>query len=216
LVFSQEKEILVPNKPDSSYREDQFYINITYNSLRDMPVGVSQNGFSPGISFGFLRDFPLNEHRNIAVAPGFGFSMSGINQNLVAQQMDGNIIYSVGDENEFNRNRLSLYMLEIPVELRWRTSTADSHKFWRIYAGFKTSYVVYSNLRLTSDSGNNSLKNNSGIDNLQFGSYITFGFNTWNFYLYYGFNPIYDDSVILSNQAVKMAMLNLGLQFYIL
>lgn len=201
---------------DSLYREDQFYVNITYNSLTNSPSGLSQSGFSPGISFGFLRDFPINKTRNLAIAPGFGISTLGINQNLIANDMDGNITYEIIDENEFERNRLSLFMIEAPIEFRWRTSTPESHKFWRIYGGFKASYIFYNKLRYTAENGSNTLKNNSDIQKLQLSTYITFGFNTWNFYMLYGITPLYQSEVQVNNETVKMGMLNLGLQFYIL
>ena len=35
---------------DSLYREDQFYIGLTYNLLQKRPKGVSQNSFSSGLS----------------------------------------------------------------------------------------------------------------------------------------------------------------------
>jgi len=38
---------------DSLYREDQFYIGFTYNSLFNKPAEVSQNKFSSGFSGGF-------------------------------------------------------------------------------------------------------------------------------------------------------------------
>lgn len=201
---------------DSLYREDQFYINITYNSLRNAPSGLSQNGLSPGISFGFLRDFPINKSRTIAFAPGFGFSILGINHNLRAQQVSSEIVYDLINESEFDNNRLSIYMVEIPVELRWRTSTPESHKFWRIYAGFKMSYVFYNRWQLKSDLGNIDIRNNKNLEDFQLSSYLTFGFNTWNFYLQYGISPIMKDQAILNNEKIKMGMLNLGIQFYIL
>lgn len=215
VLFAQEEEIKkVPI--DSLYREDQFYVNITYNSLRNMPAGLSQNGFSPGLTFGFLRDFPINKERNIAFAPGLGFSFLGINQNLVAEKVNDVVVFDIGNENEFDRNRLSLFLIEAPLEVRWRTSTPESHKFWRIYAGFKAGYVFYNKLKLTADTGNNTLKNLSEIQKLQLSTYVTFGFNTWNFYMLYGFTPIYDASVRVGTEPVKMGLLNLGLQFYIL
>lgn len=201
---------------DSLYREDQFYINITYNSLRNSPKGVAQGGFSPGLSFGFLRDFPVNKNRDLAFAAGFGFAMLGINQNLIANEVDSNVTYEIKNENEFDRNRLSLFMIEAPIEFRWRTSTPESHKFWRIYGGFKASYVFYNKLRYTANMGSNTLKNNADIQKLQLSTYITFGFNTWNFYMLYGITPLYESEVQVNNNAVKMGMLNLGLQFYIL
>ncbi|WP_235921962.1 hypothetical protein [Flavobacterium phycosphaerae] len=38
--------------PDSLYREDQFYLNITYNILQKGPSGLRQNKFSTGLSGG--------------------------------------------------------------------------------------------------------------------------------------------------------------------
>ena len=72
---------LVPES-DSLYREDQFYVSVTYNSLINMPINVSQNSFSPGLHLGFVRDFPLNKRRNIALALGLGYSYNSYNQNI--------------------------------------------------------------------------------------------------------------------------------------
>ena len=105
LVFSQQQNDSIPIS-DPLYREDQFYVNITYNSLRQLPGGISQNGFSPGISFGVLRDFPINQERNLAFAPGIGLSLLGINQNLLVEKIDGNYVYAIGNESDYTRNRL--------------------------------------------------------------------------------------------------------------
>lgn len=45
---------------DQKYREDQFYISLTYNLLSNKPNKVTQSGFSSGIHFGFIRDIPIN------------------------------------------------------------------------------------------------------------------------------------------------------------
>ena len=44
---------------DDKYREDQFYVAITYNLLGNKPNDVSQNGFSSGFHIGFIRDMPI-------------------------------------------------------------------------------------------------------------------------------------------------------------
>ena len=54
---------------DSLYREDQFYIGVTYNLLGNLPSEVSQNGFSSGFHLGFIRDMPIS----IKKKSGFGF-----------------------------------------------------------------------------------------------------------------------------------------------
>ena len=54
-------------KVDSLYREDQFYVGVTYNVLTNLPTGIGQNGFSSEISVGFLRDMPINKNRTYAL-----------------------------------------------------------------------------------------------------------------------------------------------------
>ena len=49
---------------DPKYREDQFYLAITYNLLGNKPDNVTQTGFSSGFHLGYIRDLPLNERRN--------------------------------------------------------------------------------------------------------------------------------------------------------
>jgi hypothetical protein len=63
------------------YREDQFYVGISYNILQNKPSGFSQNSFSSGFTFGFLRDMPINATRTFAIAPGLGFSYQNYHQN---------------------------------------------------------------------------------------------------------------------------------------
>ncbi|MBA2629345.1 MAG: PorT family protein, partial [Rickettsiaceae bacterium] len=40
---------------DSLYREDQFYVGVTYNILVNTPENVNNEGFSGGFHLGFLR-----------------------------------------------------------------------------------------------------------------------------------------------------------------
>ena len=41
---------------DSKYLEDQIYLSLTYNVLINKPSVISQNGFSGGVSFGFIKE----------------------------------------------------------------------------------------------------------------------------------------------------------------
>ena len=64
------------------YREDQFYLGLTFNLLTNKPEAMEQNGFSGGLQFGFIRDMPINKQRNWAIGVGAGISMNTYNQNL--------------------------------------------------------------------------------------------------------------------------------------
>ena len=67
---------------DALYREDQFYFGLTYNTFLDTPNGFSQSGFSPGLKLGFIRDFPINSKRTIAVALGLGYAFNTHSENI--------------------------------------------------------------------------------------------------------------------------------------
>lgn len=203
---------------DSLYREDQFYIGLTYNLLQKRPDGVSQNSFSTGLHIGFLRDMPLNERRNVAIAVGLGYSMNDFRQNIKITRTDGISNYQVIDEDEinFDKNKFALHFVDLPIELRWRTSTMQSHRFWRIYTGFKLSYLFLNKSKYMDGNETVTLFNNSDFNKLQYGAYIAFGYNTWNFHAYYGLNSLMKSEAKIEGKSIDMNTLNIGLMFYIL
>jgi hypothetical protein len=140
------QEIAPNDDSDTKYREDQFYIGITYNLLSDVPDGVKIRGLSGGIQFGFLRDMPINKRRNLAIAVGAGLAFNEYGQLLfIGEAPDGKTIFTVlNDQNvDFTRNRFSTSTIEAPIEFRWRSSTPDIYKFWRVYVGFKLGYAFW-------------------------------------------------------------------------
>ena len=212
--FSQE----VPNfsEIDSLYREDQFYLSLTYNILRDKSAGISQNSLSSGVNFGFLRDFPINKSRTVSIAPGLGLSFNNYKQNLIIQNTENSIQYSLIEPNfQYSKNKLTMYFVDLPIEFRWRTSTYESHKFWRIYAGVKFSYLLNSRSKFVSPNQNFKIDNNPDINKFQYGIYLTSGWNSWNIYAYYGLQGIFKNGN-LNNEPLKLNTFNIGLMFYIL
>jgi hypothetical protein len=202
---------------DSLYREDQFYFNITYNALQKRPDGITQNKLSPGLAFGFLRDMPVNKKRTVAFAAGLGYSLAIYNQNLGIRQVEGVNTYQVFDsEIAFSKNKLSLHFVDLPIEFRWRDSTPESHIFWRVYTGLKLSYLFYDQYKSEAETGNFKQSNNPDFNQFHYGIYISAGWNTWNFYAYYGLNPLLKDSAKIGGQAIGMNTTNFGLMFYIL
>lgn len=212
-LVAQEEEIDF-NAVDSLYREDQFYFNFSFSNVQNIPSGFNQNKISAGLSLGFLRDFPINKSRTWAIAAGLGYSYSGLNQNLG--------ILEVADKNEysiittgFSKNKLIFHYVDLPIEIRWRTSTPQSHKFWRVYTGFKVSYLFFDQYKYEAEGIKITRNSNPDFNKLQYGAYLAAGWNTWNGYIYYGLNPIFESAAI-NSQPVKMRHFNIGLMFYIL
>lgn len=201
--FSQE---IKPIEIDSLYREDQFYASLSYNLIQNRPDGFKQFSFSPGVTFGILRDIPISKNRHWAIAPGIGYSYNNIKQFINSEEIVG---ATENTSSENIRTTITSHSVDIPIEIRWRNSTPNSHSFWRIYTGFKTSYVLNSKLKLESTTEISKESISDEINRLQYGAYISVGFNTWNPYIYYGLNPIF-------KEGSKMSNFNVGFIFYIL
>jgi hypothetical protein len=218
-VFSQENastEIAPKAKVDSLYREDQFYFGFTLNTLQNKPIGLTQDKFSSGFSAGFLRDFPINKKRTIAIAPGLGFSYNNYNQNLKIEELNQVPIYTVIDpDTSYNINRFTQFLVDVPIEFRWRTSTYESHRFWRIYGGFKMSYLLYDKSVYEDDLGKIVVANNKDFNKFQYGAYLSAGYNTINVYAYYGLNSLFQ-SAKTNTESIDMNSINFGIMFYIL
>jgi len=216
-VFSQNTAPVLPAvKIDSLYREDQFYFGFTLNTLQNKPVGLIQNKFSSGFSTGFLRDMPVNKMRTLAVAPGIGFSYNNYNQNLAITNQNQTLVYTIIDPNTtYNKNRFTQFFVEVPIEFRWRSSTYESHKFWRVYGGFKMGYLLYDKSIYENAQGKIIIESNKDFNKFQYGTYISAGYNTINVYAYYGLNPLFQ-SAKTSTESIDMNSVSFGVIFYIL
>ncbi len=223
--FSQGERDSIPSQKDTirvideKYREDQFYFSLTYNLLAKTPTNLSQQAFSAGFHLGFIRDFPINERRNWAVGVGLGLSSNSYNQNmLIQEQPNGEYNYSVikDDSISFTKNKFTTYLVEFPLELRWRTSTAKDYKFWRIYTGVKVGYVFYNSSKFEGSIGKVMNSNISDINGLRYGLTLSAGYSTWNAHIYYGLNSLFDKSAMVDGSSIDMTSIKIGLMFYIL
>ena len=203
---------------DSLYREDQFYIGLTFHLLHDLPEEVTQKGFSGGLHLGFIRDFPLNKRRNIAIGVGAGWSINTYGQELfIGEDLNDRTIFRDLNalEIDYDTNRFSTQLVELPLEFRWRTSVPESYRFWRIYTGLKLGYIYHfkSNFR---QEGNQVVQTDvPELERFRLGTTFTFGYSTFNFHVYYNLNPFFKDAQ-LNNTEFGIHTFKVGLMFYLL
>ncbi|WP_223248783.1 porin family protein [Leeuwenhoekiella nanhaiensis] len=203
---------------DSKYREDQFYLGVTFNLLTNKPANMQQNGFSGGLHFGFIRDMPLNAQRNWALGLGAGLSMNTYNQNLFVGETESEetIFRIIDSQVNYDKNWFSTYLVEVPLQLRWRTSTASTFKFWRVYTGLQLGYVYAYKFNF-EQPGNQVVQTDvPEFDRYRLGLTFSFGYDTFNFFFYYNINPFFSDAVTNEGNPVELNSLKLGLMFYIL
>lgn len=212
IIFAQ--DVTVTSVSDSLYREDQFYASLSYNLLQNRPSGHKQYSFSSGLSLGFIRDFPISKNRHWAIGTGLGYSYNNIKHNLIIDNTGPESTYEIN--SDYDKNKLVLHYLELPVEIRWRNSTVNSHKFWRIYTGFKVSYLFASRSVYKFNGTNDVITNNKDLNKIQYGPYLSWGYNTINFYAYYALNPLFKDTKLSNGDDLNLNNFNIGFIFYIL
>lgn len=205
------------NKPiETRYLEDQFYVGFTYNFMLNVPDEVSQRNLSYGIYLGAIKDIPLNASGTTALGFGFGLALNNYYSNLIASQLDDGIGYSLAENvTGFKRSKLETHLLEFPLEFRWRNSTLEEYRFWRLYAGVKTAYVVGARSKSIIDGRRNSFYN-SDVNRFQYGLTLNVGYNTFNIHVYYALNELFRDTAFLDGTAVNLSPLRAGVIFYIL
>ncbi|WP_339838671.1 porin family protein [uncultured Flavobacterium sp.] len=208
--FSQDDENTVV---DSLYREDQMYATFSLNLLQNRPAGFSKHSLSSGLSVGFLRDMPFNKKRTWAFAAGLGYSYNNLKNNIKIDNSTSVINYTIDDT--FDKNKLVLHQLDLPIEIRWRNSTYESHKFWRIYTGFKISYLFADKSVFKSSTEDITVRNNNDLSKIKYATYLSVGNNTGNIYVQYSLSPIFKD-VQLNDKRLELSSLNIGFVFYIL
>jgi hypothetical protein len=208
-VSQEEKSTVV----DSLYREDQMYATFSLNLIQNRPAGFSKHSLSSGLSVGFLRDMPFNKKRTWAIAAGLGYSYNNLKNNIKVDNSANDFNYTI--DNTFDKNKLVLHQLELPIEIRWRNSTYDSHKFWRIYSGFKISYLFADKSVFNSPIEDIIVRNNNDLSKIKYATYLAVGNNTGNIYVQYSLSPIFKD-VQLNDKKLEISSLNIGFVFYIL
>jgi hypothetical protein len=203
------------NSVESRYFEDQFYFGVTYNFVRNKPDDVAQRNLSYGLQVGVIKDIPLNSRGTRALGVGLGLALNTYYSNLLAAETANGISYSLGVSPDFKRSKLETHAIELPFEFRWRNSTREEYRFWRLYAGIKAAYI----LGARSTSVVNDTKNgfsNTDIERLQYGLTVNVGYNTFNIHLYYALNELFQEGTTVNNQAIGYSPLRVGVIFYIL
>ena len=198
------------------YREDQFYLGISFVTLLNDEKDFNQNGLSGDFQIGFIRDMPLVSNGRLSFGIGVGYEQQQFNSNLLRltePNSDSYYIFQTSNE-EVQKMKYHFKSLAIPLTFRWRTSTTTNYKFWRLYTGVKLRWT-FSSMAIKNQQKIN-IKND--IHPWTTEGFISFGYNTWNIYLGYEFSSIFNQRVRQSDVLVPLDIraLKFGLIFYVL
>tara|TARA_B100000989_G_scaffold291985_1_gene267235 strand:+ start:1619 stop:2305 length:687 start_codon:yes stop_codon:yes gene_type:complete len=213
LLFINQLSFTQSDESKKVYREDQFYFGSSY-FIQTQPLDeFKQNGFSGNFQLGFIRDFPLNDNSTKAIGVGFGYERNFFTSNIQPVESDSNIDYRIVISRFLeSKNKISFSSFVLPLEYRWRRSSIDEYKFWRIYSGFKLkkNFPLYSNPSYGSEITIND------IEDWTTSIYINAGYNTWNISLEYDINPLLKNKKTTNGEDLNISFFRLGLVFYLL
>lgn len=201
------------------YREDQFYIALSYDLLSEVPDAVATRGLIGGVQFGFIRDWPLTSKGDWSLGTGVGLGYDRLGQNIIAQStQEGDPIWTIEQSpSAIESNSLQITALEFPLEIRWRSSDARTYKFWRLYAGAKWSQHLGGKTVFESSEASETI---SDLPQLRKGIWyatLAFGYGIFNAQVQWGLTPLLidvQDSV--TQQSIGLRPIKLGIMFYIL
>lgn len=207
-VFSQRDSLQIGER----YLEDQVYFGVTYNQLFDQPTQVKESGFSYGLNVGYMKDIPLLKSGTVALAIGIGYAFDTFNHGLKVSALNNETVFEIDSKVS---NNLKIHALEVPLEFRWRTSTANRYKFWRIYTGVKISYNLKNTFVFTAPTETFEYSNINRFQKVQYGITFSAGYAAFNFNLYYGLTPLLKEAR-LGTTEISTKVLKMGLVFYLL
>ncbi|MGG8496670.1 porin family protein [Tenacibaculum sp. TC6] len=195
------------------YFEDQLYLDVSYNVLRNQPEGVKSSSFSYGISAGYIRDIPLTKNGKLALGIGIGYGYDSFSHGLKVIKANSTYTYQATDNTS---NTLQIHAVEFPIQFRIRASEVNKYSFWRLYTGVKLSYNIANKFSYLDDNNATvSNTNNSNYNKFQAGLTMSAGYGTFNFYIYYGLMPLLNNAEI-NSMSIDSKVFKLGLSFYLL
>ncbi|NVK52223.1 MAG: PorT family protein [Flavobacteriaceae bacterium] len=210
-LFAQKDSLRVGD----AYLEDQLYVGVTYNQLYNQPNNVTGSGFSYGFNAGYIRDISLVKSGRLALGIGLGYAFDSFKHGFRITQLAANTISVAVDPTLTATHPLTIHAIEFPFEFRWRTSSPNKYRFWRVYTGFKVTYNLKHTITFTENNITRQYTNIDRFNKLQYGLTIAAGYSAFNFNFYYGLTPFFKDASI-GTSPIGTKTIKMGLIFYIL
>ena len=193
------------------YREDQIYFGTSLMLIKSNQEDLKARGLPRHFQFGIIRDMPLIKSGKLSTGLGLGISFERFTTNLI-RSATGLYLLDLNN-NIYDPLSISVQSFEIPISIRWRNSSDRDFAFWRVYGGIKVNW----NYRIKAKQNSSFLTIGEELKKFGTNAYLSFGYNTWNFYLSSPIVSIFDSlNTNQYNSLIKIVPLKVGLIFFIL
>ena len=98
------------------------------------------------------------------------------------------------ESDEYKSSRFALQTLDIPIQVRFRGSTAERYDFWRVYAGVTVSWVIKDYATLNNGAFKVRYYNLPYLQNWLFTANLQVGYGKFTLRADYTLNPLFRSS----------------------
>ena len=180
------------NQVSDRYFEDQLYLRLTYNMIVVKQSSQIKNEPTYGVGFGIMKDVPMNKQRNFGMGIGLGYAYQRYRTNVFSKK-------------HLTIEQIGFHELQLPIQLRWRTSTPDKYKFWRVYTGVQCTYLLGSNLGASVQKA---------VNPFQISGVLTLGHGFFNVHLRYDFLSLFKKDAYTSSKYLNAHFFQIGFSLF--
>ncbi|MBW6478299.1 MAG: PorT family protein [Bacteroidales bacterium] len=203
-VFSQEIPRMRP--------KDRLIVGLFTDIWSNLPGDMETKAINRGFTIDYLQDFPIS-NSNFSFAAGLGFVSHNIYSDNLYLRNNGMHGFSPIDV-DYDKNKISLNYLNIPLELRFRTR--NTPQTFRVHAGVKAGLLVNAHTKFVgeeSPGGRETKRKEGKLDNIEsfmFGFHSRIGYGRFNLNTFINLTDIFE-----GNNAQDASVLSIGLSFII-
>lgn len=218
-----------PFLQERMHPDDRFIITFFTDLWQDLPGEMDLKSIQRGINISAFQDMPLGR-TNFSLAAGLEFASHNLysdHRYLYHPGDDKFDFVPISDESEYDKNKISLNYLEIPVQFRYRSR--ELPRTFRLYAGMKVGRLINAHTKFvgkeyyyTTFEGNGSgapvtsrnvkIKEHrlENISSYRIGLTGTIGYGSVNLHVFYPLTDIFS-----GNSAESARPVSLGLSFIV-
>lgn len=209
-AFAQEETIettvettddFIEFKKNINKSKDRLVIDLSYDMLLNLPDSIKTSGFSRGFNAYFTYDIVLGKSK-FSVAPGIGI---GNNNYFMNYEIDsdsiGTYFNKISDDIDVKKSKIALSYIDIPLELRFRSTPNKKGSSWKLAAGIKAGMMIQNKWKYkgedpyVEDGGSIKFKKYEieNINKFRYGVMMRGGYGMWNVFAYYSLSDVFND-----------------------
>lgn len=185
---------------------DHFLMQLGYTTWTGKPDSIKTKGFPRTFNIYLMLDFPFktNPHWSVAIGPGIGSDNIYFDKMTVGiKDATSKLVFkNVSDTVHFKKYKLNTAYLEAPIELRYRTNSADDAKSVKFALGVKVGTLLSAHVKgknLENAAGNTVLdyimKENSKrfFNKTRLSGMFRVGYGHFSLFTSYAITPIFKE-----------------------